>query len=273
MKVEIKHIYGALKTALWITIAFFSIIPIMLLSDDKIFWGIVSPILIFLTIFSISLYDRTTSSHNRAQLIPKINNVIEANQEWLAKESLKQTNYIELYQDYKGRSVVLEDWVKTMVDDLIKPTLTKKESGYFSDYELREFVRQSANKAQDNYFETVGFYDQMTGVNFEHFCMKLLIKSGWSVETTKASNDQGVDLIARKTGLTIGVQCKKYSRAVGNRAVQEISAGVKHYSINIPVVVSNQSYTKQAIELAGSTGVHLIHFSEIETLYNTLLNK
>ena len=47
-------------------------------------------------------------------------------------------------------------------------------------------------------------------------------EAGWNVEQTQASNDQGVDLIARIEDLKVCVQCKRYSNPVGNKAVQEV---------------------------------------------------
>ena len=50
---------------------------------------------------------------------------------------------------------------------------------------------------------------------------------GFSVRTTKASGDQGVDLIVKGRGRRIAVQTKGYEGSVGNKAVQEVYAGMK----------------------------------------------
>ena len=41
------------------------------------------------------------------------------------------------------------------------------------------------------------------------------------VTMTKASGDQGIDLIAEKNDLKIGVQAKGYAESVGNAAIQQ----------------------------------------------------
>ncbi len=58
-------------------------------------------------------------------------------------------------------------------------------------------------------------------------------------------------------------QCKKYAQPVGNGAVQEIAAGKQHEQADIAAVVSNATYTPSAKQLAGTTGVYLLHYSEL----------
>jgi HJR/Mrr/RecB family endonuclease len=104
---------------------------------------------------------------------------------------------------------------------------------------------------------------EMTPVAFERHCADYLRLFGWSTQTTKASGDQGVDVIARKAGTVLVIQCKKQAEPVGNKAVQEIHAGRSFANAHYAAVVSNSSYTKAARELAGRTGVLLLHFTEL----------
>ncbi|KAF0166729.1 MAG: hypothetical protein FD157_677 [Rhodocyclaceae bacterium] len=107
-------------------------------------------------------------------------------------------------------------------------------------------------------------------IEFEHHCASILEKAGWRVSTTKASGDQGADIIAKKSGLTVVVQCKQYSQPVGNAAVQEAYAAKAHYRADKAAVVTNSTYTKSAIELAESTGVLLLHQDELQDLFSKL---
>jgi restriction system protein len=61
------------------------------------------------------------------------------------------------------------------------------------------------------------------------------------------------------------VHCKKYSSPVGNKAVQEIAAGKLHQQADHAAVVTNNTYTPSARELAGTNNVKLLHVSELET--------
>jgi len=110
------------------------------------------------------------------------------------------------------------------------------------------------------------FNIEMTGIQFESFCEQKLIKEGWVVTRTKGSGDQGIDLIIKKGKRNIGVQCKKFSKPVGNKAIQEVKAGISHYNLSEGIVLTNNTFTKSAIQLAGTNGIKLYHFLETESI-------
>ena len=101
-------------------------------------------------------------------------------------------------------------------------------------------------------------FDSMDGKQFEHYCAYLLEKDGFrDVNVTKASGDHGIDILAKKDNLSYAIQCKRYSGSVGNKAVQEAFTGKALYHADIAVVITNSTFTKQAIEDAQSLGVEL----------------
>ncbi len=94
-------------------------------------------------------------------------------------------------------------------------------------------------------------YDLMEGRDFEFFCADLLRKRGFlEVEVTKGSGDNGVDILAEKDGISYAIQCKRYEEPVGVKAVQEAYAGRDYYDRMVGVVMSNQYFTKGAVEMA-----------------------
>lgn len=107
-------------------------------------------------------------------------------------------------------------------------------------------------------YKTVPNFDKMTGAEFENFCCYLLSKNGFKdIKTTKASGDQGIDILAKSGDLRLGIQCKCYSSNIGNSAVQEVYSGIKYYSCDRGIVITNQYFTASAIELAQSTNIWL----------------
>lgn len=104
------------------------------------------------------------------------------------------------------------------------------------------------------------------GLDFEHWVGQALEANGWHVEVTQGSNDQGLDVIAKKNGLSVGLQCKRYSGSVGNQAVQEAFAGTRHMTLDYAAVLTNSKYTKSAKELATSIGVLLLSPEDIPRL-------
>lgn len=100
--------------------------------------------------------------------------------------------------------------------------------------------------------------DTMDGYEFEHFTKLLLEKNGFKkVTVSQSSNDYGIDVLATKNKLTYAIQCKRYSKTVGIKAVQEAISGCKYYQCDIPVVFTNNTFSPAAINLAKSTNVEL----------------
>ena len=93
---------------------------------------------------------------------------------------------------------------------------------------------------------------------FEAWVADRLRAHGWDARPTPAGHDQGVDVIARKGGVSVGLQCKLYSGAVGNRAVQEVIAGIGFHGLGRGAVLTNAAFTRSAVDLARSTGVVLM---------------
>lgn len=106
----------------------------------------------------------------------------------------------------------------------------------------------------------------LDGVSYEQYCERLLTNSGWKVMVTKKSGDQGVDLVGRYGDYSVAFQCKRFSRPVGNKAVQEVAAGLKFYQVNIAAIVTNASYTEAAKSLAIANKVLLLHHSDLPRL-------
>ena len=80
---------------------------------------------------------------------------------------------------------------------------------------------------------------------------------GYITNTTSKSGDQGIDIIAKKNGRTVGIQAKCYSNKVGNSAIQEAVAGKNIYNCDTVMVITNNYFTKSAVELARANEVIL----------------
>ena len=66
---------------------------------------------------------------------------------------------------------------------------------------------------------------RVTGFEFEVLIANLFYSMKFTTQLTKASGDQGIDVIAEKNGIKYGIQAKCYSGSVGNSAIQEAVAG------------------------------------------------
>ena len=113
-------------------------------------------------------------------------------------------------------------------------------------------------KEQELNDSSKNMFDYMDGHDFEYFCADILTKNGFSsVEVTQGSGDHGIDILAEKDGITYAIQCKCYSKDIGNAAVQQAHTGKSIYKKDIAVVLTNRFFTQQAQEEANALGVKL----------------
>jgi restriction system protein len=96
--------------------------------------------------------------------------------------------------------------------------------------------------------------DRMDPLAFEEYIAELLRAQGYRAKTTKLSGDFGIDVMATKDGVRVGIQAKHYAshRTVGVDAVSQVAGGkpMKQYRCDQLMVVTNRSYTKPAEEIA-----------------------
>jgi HJR/Mrr/RecB family endonuclease len=142
----------------------------------------------------------------------------------------------------------LKNGVKLSHEQLISKYITETE------YEESKLLKKSKNASK------------MTGKEFEQLCKEMLLNYGWLVNTTKASGDHGIDIIARRNGKDVGFQCKKYvNKLAGNKAIQEVYTGCHFYDLDIPVIVTSIGFTKQAIQEAKKLNIELLN---IDTFFD-----
>ena len=109
-----------------------------------------------------------------------------------------------------------------------------------------------------DYNQVINVIDNMNGHEFEKWCADLLRYNGFSnITLTPSSGDQGVDIIAYSNGLKYAIQCKRYSKNLGNKPIQEVNTGRTIYGCNKAAVMTNSGFTKGATEAANAVGVEL----------------
>lgn len=188
----------------------------------------------------------------------RIDEVIQEHIKTLAK---KYTQSIT-QDDYGNHSY--KKWFQEMdyfIDNVMPKELVPQEDGRF---QLTEKVLVRIHEYLASNPQAVVNIDSLDPIEFEHYCADMLRNDGWDARVTQASGDQGIDVIANYGNVKAVFQCKKYGQPVGNGAVQEIAAGKQHEQADIAAVVSNATFTPSAKQLAGTTGVYLLHYSELQ---------
>ena len=107
----------------------------------------------------------------------------------------------------------------------------------------------------------------ISGTDFEALTCDILASNGFELaQSTKASGDFGVDVLAYRDGISFAIQCKRYNYDVGIEAVQQVYAGRAFYECHVAMVLTNQYFTPAARKLADKIGVVLWDRDMLEEL-------
>jgi restriction system protein len=153
-------------------------------------------------------------------------------------------------------------WRKEIFYFFDKSSLAGKT--FLNDEQIYKIIDQRV--AEHAELESRSYEEELDPIEYENYCADLLRQNGWDARMTQATGDQGVDVIATKKGRVFAVQCKKYSTAVGNKAVQEVYAGMQYIGAHFCAVVTNAGYTRSAKQLAQTLGVLLLHHDDLKFL-------
>ena len=166
--------------------------------------------------------------------------------------------------------------IRYFIDEVIQEKIDVYGDFYdlYIDLDLEDWIEDEIDEVCDK-VDSQGAsnkdIDSMDGIEYEQYCKTILENAGWEVEDTSTTGDQGVDLIASIENLRVCIQCKCFAKAVGNKAVQEIAAGMIYWKGTHSVVVAKSGFTKSAEALANSTNVILTSDKELKDLENLVL--
>ena len=207
------------------------------------------------------------------------------------KRNLQISKSQKVTRDMYG-TPINDDWFKEIYyffNTRIKPIIDRNTASDITKENLKERslkiiidvtnapIEESIITIEQNYISSpLSFDPRMDPFDYEEHCALLLKSAGWTAQATQKSGDQGADVIAVKNNIKIVVQCKLYTGTVGNDAVQQVYTAQNFQSAQAAIVVTNSTFSKSARQASATTGVHLIHHSQlIETangIYNQLNN-
>lgn len=112
--------------------------------------------------------------------------------------------------------------------------------------------------------------NSLSGIEFEHICKNLIENMGFSVETTKASGDGGIDLIAYNHEPVLSgkyiIQCKRYSGSVGEPIIRDLYGVITSERANKGILMTTGFFTKSAIAFAEDKPIELIDGDQLDAL-------
>ena len=164
----------------------------------------------------------------------------------------------------------VEGWSMVVIDDLqilcVNSEAEKVMELYRkhnADIYLEEMLQQTAAEN----------INQLSGVEFERVCQQLVERMGFETETTKASGDGGIDLIAyNRQPLLSGkyiIQCKRYTGSVGEPIIRDLYGVVMSERANKGILMTTGYFTKSAIAFAEGKPIELIDGEKLHDLLSS----
>ena len=80
-------------------------------------------------------------------------------------------------------------------------------------------------------------------------------------------------MVAYKNDIKYVIQAKFYSYPVGNKAVQEVVASIGMYKADKGIVITNNTFTPAAMELAKANNIELVDGEKIDIYIKQILSK
>ena len=101
--------------------------------------------------------------------------------------------------------------------------------------------------------------DSISRTEFENYVIRLLTHRGFKVETTDATLDLGINMIAKKNDHKYAVQIERQTGSVSRLAVSDVDREKHRYGCDKVILITNSYFSEDAIELAKSTGCELVN--------------
>lgn len=181
------------------------------------------------------------------------------------KETNKESFFERIFKRKNKQATIKE---KVSAESILKKENAPQEKEkIFTEISSKVAMKQKEINNSIPYNKRI--IDSMDGYTFEKYCTATLIQGGFSnVRHTKLSGDFGVDILAEYDGKRIAIQCKRYSKPVGVKAVQEVLSGAQYYECEKAMIISNQTLTAQAVEMAQKTNTLFVPIENLVALAN-----
>ena len=124
-----------------------------------------------------------------------------------------------------------------------------------------ERERQAAERAEGR--KRIDYWRSLRDIQFERELAALYRHSGYQVQFTPKSGDDGVDLILTKDGRSTIVQCKGQKDRATPKMVRELLGSRVDHGADLAVLACTSGFTQGAIRFAKRNEIALISATEI----------
>ena len=154
-----------------------------------------------------------------------------------------------------------------------KEELAKQEKIRMEKLAQNEIIRQ---QQETDYFRRIKNLEEIQKISpkqFEKLVAKLFKKMGYDVSLTKASGDEGIDIILSRNGKTSIVQGKRYSGTVGQPVARDLYGSMIHNRAEEAYLITTGIFSLPAQTWASVKPIHLVNGKMLIEWIETILGK
>ena len=112
--------------------------------------------------------------------------------------------------------------------------------------------------------------NHLNGHEFENLIVKLLEKMGFTIGERKLASDGGIDILAKNQQPmlegTYIIQCKRYSKKVGQPVIRDLYGVVHSRNANKGLLITNSTFTDAAKKFAEGKQLELVDGEKLHSL-------
>ena len=121
-----------------------------------------------------------------------------------------------------------------------------------------EEVRLAAEREREARRARANHWTSLTGVEFESELGEVYSRLGYEVTQTRATGDEGIDLILRRPGEFVVVQCKQHGKPAGQHFVRDLYGAMMHHGAQKAVLACTAGFTQAVRKFAKGKPIELL---------------
>ncbi len=134
-------------------------------------------------------------------------------------------------------------------------TYNGMQTTYMPNMETYEFVTVGRRQSVEDKFDQIG---KMSKTQFVVYALKLLSLKGFKVVLTPVIDNNGIDLLVTRDGITRGAACILSNKVLSKEDIKFAHEGESYYDVDGSMVITNMYFDRSALDYAKSHKMTLI---------------
>ena len=134
-------------------------------------------------------------------------------------------------------------------------TYNGMQTTYVPNMETYEFVTVGRRQSVEDKFDQIG---KMSKTQFVVYVLKLLSLKGFKVVLTPVIDNNGIDLLVTRDGITRGAACILSNKVLSKEDIKFAYEGESYYDVDGSMVITNMYFDRSALDYAKSHKMTLI---------------